>query len=97
MSRSRQDIREELFIDVFEELELGMVDQQGFRNLTTDRTLHCTAFTTRGYFELGNYRNNQTWGPLLAKWPSYEDMTNDFNDYLKPHDLYDYRIYPSEL
>jgi len=27
MSRSRQDIREELFIDIFEELELGMVNQ----------------------------------------------------------------------
>lgn len=82
MSRNRQDIHEELFLDVLEECELGRVQSVDFRNLTSNYTLHCTASTTRGYFELGNYRNNQTWGPLLSTWPSPEEMESEYNDYL---------------
>jgi hypothetical protein len=85
MSRSRQDIHEELFLDILEECELGTLRLNDFRNLTSDFTLHCTAATTRGYFELGNYRNNQTWGPLLSTWPSPEEMQSEYNDYFSYH------------
>ncbi|PVH92034.1 hypothetical protein DM02DRAFT_701786 [Periconia macrospinosa] len=78
MSRSRQDIFEELYLDVVEELvyNLRSVDQ---RILTSNFTVHCTSTTTRGYFELGNYRNNFTWQPLLDKWPSQEELRAEFN------------------
>jgi hypothetical protein len=46
----------------------------------TNFTLHCKANTTRGYFELGNSQNNFTYGPLLQKWPSVEEVKLDFND-----------------
>jgi len=79
MSRNRQEITEELFLDIVEKLEynVGFVDE---RNLTSDYTLHCTVTTTRGYFELGNYRNNYTWGPLLDEWPGTEILRENFND-----------------
>lgn len=66
--RNRQDIMEEIFLDVF--------------YLNETFTLQCRATTTRGYFELGNYRNSYRHGPLMDKWPSPEEMKNDFNDVL---------------
>ncbi|KAL5042433.1 hypothetical protein BDW71DRAFT_200563 [Aspergillus fruticulosus] len=74
LSRNRQDITEELFLDV--------VDNTDGRYPIASFTLHCEASTTRGYFELGNYRNNQAYGPLLEKWPTPEEMEMDFNDKL---------------
>lgn len=82
MSRSRQDIVEELYLDILEELEFSNVRSVDYRNLTSDYTLHCTVSTTRGYFELGNYRNNDTWGPLLDTWPSSKEMETEYNDFL---------------
>jgi hypothetical protein len=88
-SRSRQDICEDLYLDILEQLEFnpGLVDE---KNYTRDYTLHCSANTTRGYFELGNYRNNYTWGPLLERWTSKEELTKDYNDFSRfgvPEDL----------
>lgn len=80
LSRNRQDITEELFLDV--------VDNRDGRYLTANFTLHCEASTTRGYFELGNYRNNQAYGPLLEKWPTPEEMETNFNDKLSPNTGY---------
>jgi hypothetical protein len=67
-SRNRLDLEEKVFLQ-FADLE----------NDTTS-TVQCIASTTRGYFELGNYRNMQTYGPLLQKWPSPAVMEEDFND-----------------
>jgi hypothetical protein len=101
MSRSRQDIVEELYIDILEQLEIGNPRLVDHRNLTSNYTLRCTASTTRGYFELGNYRNNNTWSALLEKWPSPEDMATDYNNYLDFSDAKSPRSwaprYPSEL
>lgn len=43
-------------------------------------TVSCKAATTRGYFELGNERNNYTFGPLLKEWPGEEVVGKEFND-----------------
>lgn len=74
LSRNRQDIDEEMFIDVMDNHQFG------------NYTVHCTASTTRGYFELGNSRNSYAYGPLLNKWPDKQEMANEFNDYLMPND-----------
>lgn len=90
LSRSRQDISEDLYLDILEQLELGDPDLMGYRNYTSDYSLHCSANTTRSYFELGNYRNNYTWGPLLERWPSKEELTKDYNDF------YAYELVPED-
>lgn len=79
LSRDRQNLTEELYVDVFVpyESKLNGYFDDTFYNFTA----HCTANTSRGYFELGNYRNNYTAGPLIDKWPDNETMWKDFNDY----------------
>jgi hypothetical protein len=67
LSRDRHDILEELYLDILEELEY--VGSANERNIISDYNLHCTALTTRGYFELGNYGTRHYWGPLVKKWP----------------------------
>jgi hypothetical protein len=65
LSRNRQDITEDFYLDVS-----GLAPASGLNNTAynTSLTLRCSAATTRGYFELGNYRNDETPGPLLEKW-----------------------------
>ena len=77
LSRNRQDIDEELYIDL-------QVDPPwlGAFQFLSNYTLHCTSSTTRGYFELGNLMNDFVYGPLLDRWPDPETSKNDFNDYL---------------
>ncbi|PWY83250.1 hypothetical protein BO94DRAFT_495556 [Aspergillus sclerotioniger CBS 115572] len=75
LSRDRQDISEEMWIDVVPQLWEYDINQYNF-------TLRCTTNSTRGYFEISNYRNNDNPGPLLEKWPSQEELEKDFNDYL---------------
>lgn len=83
LSRNRQDLAEELFIDV----------SQAISPSYPNFTLHCTAETTRGYFELGNYRNNFSYGPLIEKWPTPDESLYDFNDHLNSYAHYNH---PSE-
>lgn len=71
-SRDRQDIDEELWIDV----QVNPTGYVSINNFTT----HCTSTSTRGYFELGNQYNGNVPGPLLEKWPSQEELVADFND-----------------
>jgi hypothetical protein len=47
----------------------------------TSYTIRCRAATTRGYFELGNDFNNNTYGPLLEQWPNKAQMAEIFNDW----------------
>lgn len=76
--RDRQDIQEELYLDVTLQSNLETSVSFGQSNFT----LHCTANTTRGYFEIGNYRNNYAYGPLIETWPTAAEMANDWNDHL---------------
>jgi hypothetical protein len=78
LTRNQQDLPEELFIDVFVPYN-GTVFSGNF---LLNFTIHCTAATTRGYFELGNYRNNFSYGPLIDQWPTDHESIYDFNDYL---------------
>jgi hypothetical protein len=77
LSRSRQDVEEEIFLDVLNPRN----DGQNPNYNDNDFTIRCRASTTRGYFELGNYRNNYIHGPLLEKWPGPEEMRAEFNDF----------------
>lgn len=94
ISRNRQDITEEIFLDILEECIIR--SEPGYPrsgNLTSDYTLHCTANTTRGYFELGNYRNNNSWSPLFESWPSSDFIETESNDYMSDHNS----TYPTDL
>ncbi|KAJ6479128.1 hypothetical protein C8R45DRAFT_832888 [Mycena sanguinolenta] len=73
LSRNRQDISEELYIDVV----ISPAATDTFSNFTTK----CTANSTRGYFELGNYFNGFAYGPLIEDWPAPDVLERDFNDY----------------
>lgn len=77
-SRNKETVEEELFIDLQSSLDL-------YPSLTLpvdSYTMKCTASTTRGYFELGNYMNEFVYGPLLDKWPDEETIENDTNNWL---------------
>jgi hypothetical protein len=77
LSRNRQDISEELYMDLWDSADWG-----NFKDQKVNATIHCEAKTTRGYFEMGNARNNNTYTPLLSTWPSREEMARDFNDWV---------------
>lgn len=77
LSRNRQTIKEEIFIDFqFENPPLI-----GAGLALKDFTMHCEASTSRGYFELGNIMNDYVYGPLLDEWPDEETIEYDSNDY----------------
>lgn len=71
-SRDRQTVSEQLWIQV----NGRSVELQRDSNYT----MRCDANSTRGWFELGNLRNNYTHGPLLESWPPAEEIRTEFND-----------------
>lgn len=80
LSRDRQEITEDLYIKVHVDYET-VLDWGYFENgeRPVNFTVHCNASTTRGYFELPNWQNDFTAGPLLEKWPDKETLKNDYN------------------
>jgi hypothetical protein len=86
LSRNRQTITEEIYLDIWD----GQVgpESERYNLVNINTTVRCEAKTTRGYFELGNIYNNNTFGPLLDQWPSSEELQEHFNDWVAP-DLYD--------
>jgi hypothetical protein len=94
-TRSRTDVREELFIDV----DVIPNSMDGYGYWVESFTTHCTASTAKGAFELPNSQNNYTKGPLLAAWPSKEILDAEFDDidYLysqQPGDADNYPLTP---
>ena len=90
-TRSRQDHVEEMFIDVNSTGIRDPIWSMADPRFNTRYSIHCTATTTRGYFELGNDWNNNTYGPLLEKWPTVEQMAENFNDWTQwghPSEMY---------
>jgi hypothetical protein len=82
LSRNRQDLLEEIYIDIKDNLVPSRGDAiSADPSFNTSSTIRCTASTTRGDFELGNTWNNNTYGPLLEEWPSSTQMAEDFNDW----------------
>ncbi|KAI1352031.1 hypothetical protein F5Y01DRAFT_103740 [Xylaria sp. FL0043] len=78
ITRDRQDIAEDMFVDVLIPRDPLYAD-----TIKTNFTTRCSANTTRGYFELPNSHNNFTHGPLLDKWVSAKgraSVTNDVDD-----------------
>ncbi|KAF1916190.1 hypothetical protein BDU57DRAFT_516139 [Ampelomyces quisqualis] len=80
-NRNRQDITEDFYLDVS-----GLAPASGYGNTAynTTLTLHCSVGTTRGYFEMGNYRNDLRPGPLLDRWEELDPYTDqpEYNDWL---------------
>ncbi|KAI1124911.1 hypothetical protein F5Y10DRAFT_248313 [Nemania abortiva] len=74
-SRNRQDIVEEIFIDLL------ISSQTQFDSSADNYTLHCTASTSRGYFELPSDQNGHVPGPLLDQWPSPQYIWNETSDF----------------
>ncbi|KAI0449067.1 hypothetical protein F5B21DRAFT_495506 [Xylaria acuta] len=74
LSRDRQDIAEDLFVDAF------LPEGSRSETISESFTTHCWANTTRGYFELPNYHNNFTSGPLLERWISPRGRSATTND-----------------
>ncbi|KAI0506418.1 hypothetical protein F5B22DRAFT_624192 [Xylaria bambusicola] len=84
--RDRQDITEEMFIDVSQS-----ADSYSYGAFNSSFTTRCTANTTRGYFELPNSHNKFMQGPLLEKWTETDldgtsrvanDEADNVEDYL---------------
>lgn len=91
LSRDRQDISEELWIDLaLDSYETNIEAMELQWGVSTNWTLHCTVDTTRGYFEIPNTHTNNNPGPLLEKWPSEKEMFEDWNDWLSV--TFDYAI-----
>jgi hypothetical protein len=82
MSRNRETIEEELYID----LQSGPDIYPSLTTPSDNFTMKCTASTTRGYFELGNYMNEFVYGPLLDQWPDEETIKRDTNNWLPVRD-----------
>lgn len=84
LSRDRQDITEELYVDVWFPGNTTLIPKYAgsiyipLSNFTTS----CTTSTTRGYFELPNYRNDYLAQQLLDQWPDNETMWSEWNDYI---------------
>jgi hypothetical protein len=79
-SRNRQDLTEELYLDLVDADRFFGTIGERLTNMST--TIRCEAKTTRGYFELGNTWNNNTYGELLDRWPSREHMLDNSNNWV---------------
>ena len=80
LSRDRQTINEDMFVKVHVSAETYIEwTYYGGIEQASNFTLHCSANTTRGYFELGNIRNDLVAGPLIDVWPDNETLWNNFN------------------
>ncbi|KAF2028540.1 hypothetical protein EK21DRAFT_101717 [Setomelanomma holmii] len=79
-SRSRQDLTEQLYLDLWDGDFSGSQPAHNMQNISA--TILCGSKTTRGYFELGNTQNNNTYGALKNQWPSQELMDNYQGKYL---------------
>jgi hypothetical protein len=93
LTRNRQDIAEELWIDVTvpKDNELNLYPY-GYQDKSF--TVHCTSNSTRGYFELGNYHNGFVPSGLLKSWPTPEDMAAKVVE--AKVDAVDYKMPPSD-
>ena len=82
LSRDRQDITEELYVDVWFPGNTTIISEYpvGVDTRLSNFTTSCTTTTTRGYFELPNYRNKYLAQPLGDKWPDNETMWSEWND-----------------
>ena len=71
-TRARQDFTEELYLNVSLSEALRSQVEDGDLFMPISQYFRVTVDTTAGYFELPNYMNGQTAGPLLKHDPSAE-------------------------
>lgn len=79
-SRNRQDITEQLYLEIRDGDFSGKHSQSGYSNISA--AIRCEGKTTRGFFELGNIWNNDTYAGLLGHWPDQERMLYGYNDWV---------------
>lgn len=82
-TRNREEISEEAYIDL-SSLNLATM------HTDISMTLHCSAQTARGFFEMGNHRNDLTYGPLMDKWEDegpYPEESKYVTSTFAPHPL----------
>ncbi|KAK4668306.1 uncharacterized protein QC763_000570 [Podospora pseudopauciseta] len=79
-SQDRREIKEDLFIRMVRNVLTG--DVRNPSQIRHQKIYHCTATTTRGYFELPNYLNEEKVGPLLNTFPDLglDDLEGHFVD-----------------
>jgi hypothetical protein len=87
LSRSLQEHTEDMYIDI-KDTNVPSNTEWDSTNppVDTSSTIRCTTRTTRGYLELGNDWNNNTYGPLLQKWPNTAEIVENFNDWTDTKD-----------
>ena len=78
-TRDRQDTTETMFLDMYFGSSYNLAT---FDPNPANSTISLTIDTTLGYFELPNYNNNGTAGPLLAKDPICPGEPDDENQCL---------------
>lgn len=78
-SRNKQEISERIWFDLrWTNPELySEAGNEGMKNYT----MSCDTTSRRGWFELANYQNGYEPSGMLEKWPSPEEMEENFNDY----------------
>ncbi|KAI8630456.1 hypothetical protein F5Y19DRAFT_46952 [Xylariaceae sp. FL1651] len=79
-NRNRQEIAEELFMDMSISNENGGLDSVLYQPSPLSFTIHCIANSTRGVFELPNHYNHFQAGSLLDSWPSNDELLLTSND-----------------
>lgn len=79
-SQDRREIKEDLFIRMVRHVLTG--DVRNPSQIRYQKTYHCIATTTRGYFKLPNYLNEKKVGPLLNTFPDLglDDLEGHFID-----------------
>lgn len=81
IDRNRQDIVEDLWVDNYIPDGSLIANVSTFQtSVANNLTVHCTAQTTRGYFELPNKHNSGQAGALLEDWPSQAVLEAKFHD-----------------
>ncbi|KAH8432954.1 uncharacterized protein LDX57_010588 [Aspergillus melleus] len=68
-TRDRQDYSEELFLNITMSEDLWELVDRANSKGPYSRTFRVTVTTTAGYFELPNYMNDRTPGPLMERIP----------------------------
>lgn len=76
-SRSKQEVEERFWVQAEFLKPDVLVNETEPRN----RTMRCDARSRRGWFEVGNYQNDNRYEPLVETWPSQDELAADFNDY----------------
>ncbi|KAH8666548.1 hypothetical protein BX600DRAFT_461974 [Xylariales sp. PMI_506] len=84
-TRDRANVTEDMYINIMVPAASELSSFNG-GYFARNFTMHCTAETTRGFFELPNVYNQHQPGVLLQNWPSVAEIAADYNDVSENHE-----------